>query len=74
MLRMQVKSIAEQMGIAFLGLGFDPITPLSEVPIMPKQRYTIMRNYMPKVGNLGLDMMFRSCTIQVPFQSLFVFT
>lgn len=61
----QAKTITEEMGIYFLGLGFDPISTHDEVPVMPKQRYGLMRNYMPKRGSLGLDMMFRSCTIQV---------
>lgn len=61
----QVKSVSEELGIAFLGLGFDPKWCYEDVSRMPKERYTIMRNYMPTRGNLGLDMMFRSCTIQV---------
>jgi hypothetical protein len=62
---MQVKSISEEMGIAFLGSGFDPKWRYEDVPRMPKSRYAIMREYMPTRGTLGLDMMFRSCTIQV---------
>ena len=50
--------------VGFLGLGFDPKWRLEDVPRMPKGRYEIMRNYMPKVGTLGTDMMFRSTTIQ----------
>ncbi|PWZ16838.1 Glutamate--cysteine ligase A, chloroplastic [Zea mays] len=61
----QVKAVGEEMGIGFLGLGFQPKWALSDIPIMPKGRYEIMRNYMPKVGTLGLDMMFRTCTVQV---------
>ncbi|CAM0958142.1 unnamed protein product [Alopecurus aequalis] len=61
----QVKAVGEEMGVGFLGLGFQPKWPLSDIPIMPKGRYEIMRNYMPKVGSLGLDMMFRTCTVQV---------
>ncbi|KAK9806992.1 hypothetical protein WJX72_009829 [[Myrmecia] bisecta] len=61
----QVKTIAAEMGVAFLGLGFDPKWRVADVPIMPKQRYRIMREYMPTRGTLGHDMMFRSCTIQV---------
>lgn len=61
----QVKTITDEMGVYFLGLGFDPISTHAEVPVMPKQRYGLMRNYMPTRGELGLDMMFRSCTIQV---------
>lgn len=61
----QAKAISEEFGVAFLGLGFDPKSRFEDVPIMPKERYQIMRQYMPKKGKLGLDMMFRSCTIQV---------
>ncbi|KAF7149723.1 hypothetical protein RHSIM_Rhsim02G0230000 [Rhododendron simsii] len=60
-----VKAVAEEMGIGFLGIGFQPKWGLKDIPIMPKGRYEIMRNYMPKVGSLGLDMMFRTCTVQV---------
>ena len=61
----QVKSISEEIGVAFLGLGFDPKWKYEDVPCMPKERYNIMKNYMPTKGELGRDMMFRSCTIQV---------
>ncbi|KAL1551910.1 glutamate--cysteine ligase [Salvia divinorum] len=61
----QVKAVAEEMGIGFLGIGFQPTRRREDIPIMPKGRYVIMKNYMPKVGSLGLDMMFRTCTVQV---------
>ncbi|XP_031502058.1 glutamate--cysteine ligase, chloroplastic isoform X2 [Nymphaea colorata] len=61
----QVKAVAEEMGIGFLGIGFQPKWWLKDIPVMPKGRYEIMRRYMPKVGTLGLDMMFRTCTVQV---------
>ncbi|CAK9141886.1 unnamed protein product [Ilex paraguariensis] len=61
----EVKAVAEEMGIGFLGIGFQPKWGVQDIPIMPKGRYEIMRNYMPKVGSLGLDMMFRTCTVQV---------
>ena len=61
----QVREIAEPLGIRFLGLGGSPKWTLAETPVMPKSRYEIMTNYMPKVGSKGLDMMYRSCTIQV---------
>uniref|UniRef100_A0A2P2LDZ4 Glutamate--cysteine ligase, chloroplastic n=1 Tax=Rhizophora mucronata TaxID=61149 RepID=A0A2P2LDZ4_RHIMU len=61
----QVKAVAEEMGIGFLGIGFQPKWGIKDIPVMPKGRYEIMRNYMPKVGSLGLDMMFRTCTVQV---------
>ena len=60
----EVKTVADELGLGFLGLGFSPIWRRDQVPMMPKGRYRIMREYMPKVGGLGLDMMFRTCTVQ----------
>ena len=60
----ETKTVADELGIGFLGLGFSPIWRQGEVPVMPKGRYRIMREYMPKVGTRGLDMMFRTCTVQ----------
>ncbi|MXP24518.1 glutamate--cysteine ligase [Altererythrobacter indicus] len=61
----QVKQIGEECGVGYLGLGMWPDKTREELPIMPKGRYGIMRKHMPKVGSLGLDMMLRTCTIQV---------
>ena len=61
----EVRSIADPMGLGFLGMGFQPKWRRDEMPWMPKGRYRIMREYMPKVGQLGLDMMTRTCTVQV---------
>jgi glutamate--cysteine ligase len=61
----QVREIAGEMGAGFIGLGYQPTARLDDVPVMPKGRYSIMRRYMPRVGGLGLEMMFRTCTIQV---------
>lgn len=61
---MEVKMVADEIGLGFLGAGFDPLWRREDVPIMPKGRYEIMRAYMPKKGGLGLDMMLRTCTIQ----------
>jgi len=61
----QCKSVGERLGLGFLGLGMWPDKTRDELPRMPKGRYGIMLNYMPKVGSLGLDMMLRTCTIQV---------
>ena len=61
----QLREIAEPLGIRFLGLGGSPKWTLAETPRMPKSRYDIMTAYMPKVGTKGLDMMYRTCTIQV---------
>ncbi len=60
----QLREIAEPLGIGFLGLGMTPTWTRAEMPVMPKGRYRIMTNYMPKVGKLGLDMMYRTCTVQ----------
>ncbi|AWK86537.1 glutamate--cysteine ligase [Azospirillum thermophilum] len=61
----QVKEVGNELGIAMMGLGFQPKWRRDEIPWMPKGRYRIMRDYMPKVGSLGLDMMTRTCTVQV---------
>ena len=61
----QVKAIGQKTGKGFLGMGMWPDKTRAELPIMPKGRYKIMLNHMPRVGNLGLDMMLRTCTIQV---------
>ena len=61
----QVRAVANELNFGVLGLGYAPSWSLDEVPVMPKGRYQIMRRYMPKVGAYGLDMMFRTCTVQV---------
>jgi glutamate--cysteine ligase len=61
----EVKAVADELGLGFLGMGFQPKWRRDEMPWMPKGRYRIMRSYMPKVGQLGLDMMTRTCTVQV---------
>ena len=61
----QVKEVGEKCGIGFLGLGMWPDKTRAELPIMPKGRYDIMLRHMPRVGSMGLDMMLRTCTIQV---------
>lgn len=61
----QVRGPAAELGLGFLPFGFQPLWPRDAMPWMPKSRYAIMRNYMPKVGSLGLDMMTRTCTVQV---------
>ena len=61
----QVRAVANELNFGVLGMGYAPSWSLDEVPVMPKGRYQIMRRYMPKVGAYGLDMMFRTCTVQV---------
>ncbi len=61
----QVKEIGAELGTGMIGLGFDPKSTRAEVPWMPKGRYRIMREQMMRRGSLGLDMMLRTCTVQV---------
>jgi glutamate--cysteine ligase len=61
----QVKAVGDKLGLGFLGLGMWPDKSRAELPMMPKGRYKIMSEHMPRVGKLGLDMMLRTCTIQV---------
>jgi glutamate--cysteine ligase len=60
----QLREVAGPLGIGFLGIGMTPDWTREDMPVMPKGRYKIMTNYMPKVGKLGLDMMYRTCTVQ----------
>src|ERR1700688_3933333 len=60
----QVREVAKPLGIGFLGMGMTPNWTRADIPVMPKGRYKIMTNYMPKVGAYGLDMMYRTCTVQ----------
>ncbi|MCB9959902.1 MAG: glutamate--cysteine ligase [Rhodospirillaceae bacterium] len=61
----ELRAVNDELGLGMLGLGFDPKWRRDQIPWMPKGRYAIMRRYMPTVGSLGLDMMSRTCTVQV---------
>jgi len=61
----EVREVAGPLDLGFAPLGFHPIATRDAMPWMPKGRYAIMRNYMPRVGGMGLDMMLRTCTVQV---------
>lgn len=60
----QLREVAKPLGIGFLGMGMTPSWSRADMPVMPKGRYKIMTAYMPKVGKYGLDMMYRTCTVQ----------
>jgi glutamate--cysteine ligase len=60
-----MRTVADPLRIGMMGLGYHPMAKREDISFMPKGRYQIMRTYMPKVGTLGLDMMVRSCTVQV---------
>ena len=61
----QVRSACEGLDLGFAPLGFHPMAARAAMPWMPKGRYAIMQRYMPLVGSMGLDMMTRTCTVQV---------
>lgn len=60
-----VRAVAGPLGLGFAPLGFHPTATRADMPVMPKSRYAIMRRYMQLKGRLGLDMMLRTCTVQV---------
>ncbi|RZI47081.1 glutamate--cysteine ligase [Candidatus Finniella inopinata] len=60
----QVAVVSQDLGLKFQAVGFDPFNKREDVPWMPKARYDLMRRYMPTRGDLGLDMMTRTCTVQ----------
>ncbi|MGO4685284.1 glutamate--cysteine ligase [Hyphomicrobium sp. 2TAF46] len=61
----EVLDVGEDLAIGFLGVGFSPKWRLDQIPHMPKKRYQVMTRYMPTVGSRGLDMMYRTATVQV---------
>jgi glutamate--cysteine ligase len=61
----QVRAAGDDLDVGVLGLGFTPDWRRDDIHWMPKGRYKIMREYMPKVGSMGIDMMTRTCTVQV---------
>ena len=63
----ELKDACNQLDLGIIGIGFIPNATFDEINHLPKKRYSIMRNYMPKVGTLGLDMMHRTAATQVNF-------
>jgi glutamate--cysteine ligase len=61
----RLRRAGAKLGLGFAPLGFRPLATRADMPFMPKGRYRIMRDYMPRVGTRGLDMMLRTCTVQV---------
>lgn len=61
----EVKAVADRIGVGFIGLGAAPHWTHDQMPMMPKGRYRLMTDYMPKVGTHGTQMMYRTCTVQV---------
>jgi glutamate--cysteine ligase len=61
----EVRSIADPLGIKFMGIGAAPEWSSDTMPVMPKGRYRLMTDYMGRVGTHGTQMMYRTCTVQV---------
>jgi glutamate--cysteine ligase len=61
----EIVTIGDDLGIAFLGLGMQPLSRMSEIERVPKQRYRIMGPHMQRVGTLGQHMMTQTATVQV---------
>ena len=61
----EVQTVADEIGARFIGLGAAPVWSHDEMPMMPKGRYRLMTDYMQTVGSHGLQMMYRTCTVQV---------
>lgn len=59
-----LREVGRELGITWLSSGLRPFGKRSDIPWMPKQRYEVMRDYMPTVGTRGLDMMLRTATVQ----------
>ncbi|SFG66927.1 glutamate--cysteine ligase [Sulfitobacter dubius] len=61
----EVKDVADEIGVGFIGLGAAPEWSHEQMDLMPKGRYKLMDGYMQKVGTMGTTMMRRTCTVQV---------
>jgi glutamate--cysteine ligase len=61
----EVRAVADDLGVGFIGLGGAPIWQHEQMPVMPKGRYRLMTDYMDRVGTMGKSMMYRTCTVQV---------
>jgi len=61
----EVRSVADPLGIRFMGIGAAPAWSAEQMPVMPKGRYRLMTDYMGRVGTHGTQMMYRTCTVQV---------
>jgi glutamate--cysteine ligase len=64
---LELRSVSEELNLRWLSLGFQPLSEPSAMPWVPKERYPIMRRYLPTKGSRALDMMQRTCTVQANF-------
>jgi glutamate--cysteine ligase len=61
----EIAPVSKAMGVRWLGVGFHPFARRDDFEWVPKQRYGVMREYLPTRGGHALDMMLRTCTVQV---------
>jgi glutamate--cysteine ligase len=66
----ELAPISSRLGIKWLGIGFHPFAKRSDLPMVPKDRYAIMSEYLPTKGKYALDMMLRTSTVQANFDYL----
>lgn len=62
-----LRRVSEPLGIVWLGLGCHPFHKLGELPRVPRERYRIMRQYLPTRGGLAMDMMHATASVQASF-------
>jgi glutamate--cysteine ligase len=63
----EIGPLSRAMGVRWLGVGFHPFARREDFPWVPKQRYAVMKSYLPTRGSHALDMMLRTCTVQANF-------
>jgi glutamate--cysteine ligase len=63
----ELRDISKELGVVWLGVGFHPFAKQADLGWVPKQRYAIMKRYLPTRGKYGLDMMRRTSTVQANY-------
>jgi glutamate--cysteine ligase len=63
----ELSALSRELGLVWLNVGRNPYVPSAEMPLMPKERYAIMRSYLPTRGALAMDMMMGTGTVQTNF-------
>ncbi len=66
----EIAPFSERAGITWLGVGFHPLAKREQYTMVPKQRYAVMRDYLPSRGGMALDMMLRTSTVQANYDYL----
>jgi glutamate--cysteine ligase len=63
----ELRPISGELELAWLGVGFHPIAHQDELGWVPKQRYAVMKTYLPTRGHAAHDMMRRTATVQANY-------